>query len=1699
MDENNKQKKVFPKKTLAIIISCVLILSAAAVTVLILLNRETPVLPNDSELKETESAQNQNKTEADTSEIEPIDDLPDVNSLKVEIIPTLNTSAGIEVDTEFLVKTGINYKVGELLNCLAVKSGESYSLSESEKNGEYIMTLDAPLKYESIYRIEFTEGDNRPVSFAFQTVEGFKVTGTTPGNNAYSVPVNTGIEINFNEKIDGGANEFENYFTISPYVNGKFENVGNAYIFIPDGLKANTRYEITVRAGLKGADHGRTMNEDYNFCFWTQWEDAADSVSISNNAYETFLSDDEVFVELHATGVFLNKSYHVEIYELANSDEYLNAEKLMKNNSEVFSSRTCIDSIETELFKVGNEEYSYSYVYSYVMLNKKLPNGWYLIKITTEHENKKYELYKFIQVSPLSVYSVSIDGEMLFWVNDTSAGNPASGAVITTPQGEKNTDSDGVATIDIPSNKNKMPVTIKYNNYPEFIYETTAYKPAVIGTGNRYYHYVYTDRRAYRPTDTIDVFGVIRERYADYKITASDKVTLKIGNMLEIPVTLDNYGSFNVKIPITDMKGYLSIELCLNGVSIEWNSVNIVDYDNSKYAIDAVTDKWVYRPGEMVEVIISVETYDGTSAEGVEIMQRFGEILGTTDENGKAKLTEYAEKDYWSNNWSPHTRSIYYDVGKTENKIQYISVPYVFMPSDIMLEHEIISESEIAFKSNYIVREAIEKYVGESWYNAYYMPPDLYRGAPVNLNFAADIHKYEVVRTKTGEKYDYINKVNMPVYSYSYEDNIISSNNYTALNGEISIKNLPVSDDPYISYYIVIGYADTEGNKVTFNIWYGGNRWWYGYNQSSIKNYYFNLYNNKNENIYKLRANETGYIKLGEYNNRYEQISVTEGKILTVMCHAKNKIISTNIGSPNGTPVTFTEDGIYNVQVTGAYFNGKYIYPIYGTWIYYDYSEKTLDFDVSFDKESYAPGDEVTARIKVSDEKGEPKKTLVNISVVDESVFAEYENQADMPPRFYSSVSAYFNIEFYVSYTQHEFLNGGGAEMGDGGGDDYMVRKDFTDNPAFVSIETDDLGIATVKFKLAEKITSWRVTVHGITSDNYVGNAKKNIISSMPFAIDIVMNNEYINGDDITIIVKPQGAEYKFNKTEVMYAVQILNGETVIKSGDETNKGLFDFNAGKLPEGNYIVRVTASMSAYGVKYGDGMEKAFSVIKSGVLLPITAKERISEEQPNLRKFDIKTSPVKVTMSNYDMSFIMQTLYSCVSYSSQRTDYIAANVFGRKFTESIYNKTPLNISQSDYLGVKLGWYANKSELLYGDTDLLYAARFHACFPETAFLYDGMVNDENQFREYIYSSCLLYNDNIKGLNNMTPAFGTEFLELNRAAGYLTLAAINDPVLLEIYEQVNIIYNSKNQEKFIESYHSYMRVLYYAAALCALGDDNKAAELMEKYQISEILYNRADEQATQDMWREYINTLTLYINTRLDPDAAYKYLREKQTNKYVSDVCEKINFVRYFTFKGGTRSEIEYNLDGETKKEIFVNYDVTELVLTKEQFEALNIKQISGNTAINLSFYGSPENLNADKNKISLKKQILSRAEFLEKFKEGEYSETNANESAYYIILKFKLPDEAPRGYYKICDRLPGNMRFINSGIMMQRYENGENYFVSNPEKQFVNIYAYVHGGEEVTVVYNAVRISEADAVTEKAYISMDFDLDDIWGVSE
>ena len=91
-----------------------------------------------------------------------------------------------------------------------------------------------------------------------------------------------------------------------------------------------------------------------------------------------------------------------------------------------------------------------------------------------------------------------------------------------------------------------------------------------------------------------------------------------------------------------------------------------------------------------------------------------------------------------------------------------------------------------------------------------------------------------------------------------------------------------------------------------------------------------------------------------------------------------------------------------------------------------------------------------------------------------------------------------------------------------GEGGDQSVRFMFKDNAFFDTIKTDKNGKGKASFKLPDNLTSWRITYQGVAyqkanDDLKAGSGKINIPVKLPFFVDIIFNNIFMDGDTVCI------------------------------------------------------------------------------------------------------------------------------------------------------------------------------------------------------------------------------------------------------------------------------------------------------------------------------------------------------------------------------------------------------------------------------------------------------------------------------------------------------------------------------------------------------------------------------------------------------
>ncbi|MCL2421385.1 MAG: Ig-like domain-containing protein, partial [Defluviitaleaceae bacterium] len=1056
-------------------------------------------------------------------------------------ITALSTSdLGVATDTAFLITSDVHTLAeAHLLAYLSAGNGNSFTL-EAQPDNAFLLRFEDDLTPNQIYNLIYSPPGRQAASHAFQTADIFRVTATSPANHAHGVPYDAGIEVTFSQPLADDT-DFEAAFSIDPPVEGRFYQRDNIFIFAPYALDYSIRYTVTIAQGLVSAT-GEVLEEDHVFTFNTLWgSGSGPAFSMFGNPYETFLPWDEIFISIGLGWEFEGRDFYVSLYDMEEWEAFIAA------GIDESVTGTLIDTFELEAqdFEVDWQPVGY------LFLDRTLPVGYYMAVIRSTQEDIDITLRKFIQVSALSVYSLSIEDETVFWVNDASTGQPASGAQVSLNAGglAATTDSDGVAIIAIPEEivaeveNNRLVITIEHANHLPFAYTKPVFDRSHPQISDRFLSFIYTDRPTYRPTDTVDVFGVIQPRYG-HAHSPNDVFTLHFGNMLELPIELSRFNTFSVRVPIADMFSGVSVSVQINGEWLASRWISIADYANHSYVISGELDRLAYFLGERAEAELHVTSFAGRPVPGVQLTTHsHGEAINTTtNNNGLATASVFVPSHY--RGWMPFWGSFWFSITSEIQTSQSITLPMIVAPSDVMMEHEISGDTATITTSQVLLDNIEAHYADVSpWSN---INPDNFRGDPVDVNFTITINRYTTTRTVRTRQYDHINRRTINVYQFDTESELYRVLMGNTVDGQTIVTGLPVSNDPMIRYSIEVTYEDTQQRPVT--VWLSDQNWWPGRDavqESPVRHFSFAL------DRWMLGIGETTQVSLVENPDPWGEwrwhgsgadensVPVTQGRMITIL--ARDGVETVAVGSPRGIPITFTENLISSAVIFGAYFDGRYIFPIANfsnpPTIWFNHADRELEIELEFDQDSYRPGDEVTVTIQTS------APGQVAISVVDESSLMDRWHEVNFLQRFYQSAMANFwamRPTQFSSHTQHNIADHH-DRGGFGGEHEYAATADspadafaasdptfrdfFVDNPAFEVVETDSNGVATLTFTLADQVTSWRVTALGITEDGYAGDTRYNIISYLPFYVDLILTNEYIAGDDVAALARTFGSD----------------------------------------------------------------------------------------------------------------------------------------------------------------------------------------------------------------------------------------------------------------------------------------------------------------------------------------------------------------------------------------------------------------------------------------------------------------------------------------------------------------------------------------------------------------------------------------------
>lgn len=969
----------------------------------------------------------------------------------------------------------------------------------------------------------------------------------------------------------------------------------------------------------------------------------------------------------------------------------------------------------------GQEDYARNRV----NIEKKLEKGSYLVVAEGQSflsKEKKKDIYWF-SVSDLGIITKQDPEKMVISAVNLKKLNYEPGVVVKIYDrnsnmaliGEANTDNDGIATYYFDKEDNKEHSSLLVVAKKDEYYALNG-SYSWFYTEDKYKVYLYTERPIYRPDQTVYFKGIVRTLEPDgLKNYADEDVEVTIYNPEDEPVKklslkTNKFGSYNglVELPVTAMLGSYSIKSTIAGHSYN-NYFEVNEYRKPEYKVDVIPASKLLIGGEKATATVK-STY----------------FFGYPVTNAKVKYSVYASPDY-SLKWRLLSRPDYYsfyDDWDDDESFYYTGYDYGDSAGELVAEGYASTdengEAKISFKTKkvevkndefYSYYESMpQKYwveaevtdisrktsIGKGSFNvvsgdfALFVDPDYYVYTP-------DQDVRVKVKSIGYDKKPVSAKVTLELQRWEWDEghwaykspkNISVTETMTDKEGEgIAVLDIPESS-PTRNYRIVANSFDGAGNKIsaTTYVW--------------ISNYRFAA----------SRGDIKPKIQLTLDKKVYQPGDIA--KAMVVFPVYKPDLKMKAMISIEGTrlydykiidveaPAQMIEIPIEKKYMPNAYVSVSMVGP---KQQYYEDSKllkvspnrKFLNIDIKPNKTKYMPGDEVKYTIKVTDSYGNPVIADLSVGVVDESIYSIREDfTPDIRKFFYEKR---LNL-VQTAYSFYKSYSAGGDKI------EPKLRKDFKDTAFWsANVVTNEEGMATVKFKLPDNLTTWRTTVRLVTEDTEVSSITDNLLVTQDIIVRLALPRFYTVGDKTVLagIVH----NYTDDKQDLQLKINLPSNFTLIGKDkrvslpvqvDSNDKIRHDWEIEAKVAGDAKVQLKALSTKIS---GDAVEHPieilpFGLLKTEVKSGDTEELEISEKVegnitekvvPGSLKWNIRVSPSSAGMILGSLDYLIGYPYGCTEQTMSKflPSIVVDNVsksLGVPLSEKSYKKLPVVIDES-----------------------------------------------------------------------------------------------------------------------------------------------------------------------------------------------------------------------------------------------------------------------------------------------------------------------------------------------------------------------------------------------------------------------------------
>ena len=1333
----------------------------------------------------------------------------------IMLTPTDIDSSGLGLGTDFIMSFEEGTQVptqDEVQTNLHFNPELAFGV---EKNDEgYLIKLNEILKEGSIYEVAYNS-----VTWIFQTYEPFEVVGSLPRNEGTNVNIDAGIEMFFSHE---GA-RIQDYFTIEPEVKGGFESFGNTVVFVPKGLEPMTMYTVTLKAGLPLSGSDEILEEDYVFSFETGYGEGDVTEQKGYFSYNRILND---FSSSESKLVPINYQIYDGVLEKGMDEietkvyAYSGLDGFLEDLDNSFSVPTWrnyanpwegvdVKGLDKVATVVTTLEEAYGYE-SFVVLPDDLEKGFYVLKSTWD--DLTFET--FVQVSDLSYYGFADKDRQYYWLHELETGEPAVEALGKYHGVEATSDNGGLLSFDKTDSDNVVYSVFSYEDNETVALEPVIYDTWYGETGNSdYWKNFQTDRNLYQPNDKVYFYGFLKDRTSG---ETPEQVTVELKEQRwyydwyfggfddDLPyarTTLEVQGGFyegSIDIPGLAEGSYL-LEVSVGSQVVSSYYLQVEKYVKPDYKMTVSSDKEAIFLNEKVTFTMNTSFYEGTPVSDLDIRYNtyginYDDGMGVTDEDGNVTMS-YTPK-YQSGYQGIVYSNLYATATLPESSELYGEKNVLVFVNDIDVVTKASLEDEVGTVSvdvHSITLDRLNDGTAENQQD--------YLDQPVmGQRIEGVIYRNEWIKEQIGEYYDYNRKMVVPRYNY-YTDRTVFDQVVLITDAQgHGEKNLDLPKEANVHYDIEWTTSDSKDHTMTFNNYFGEERYFY-YRSDS-------LMIESNQDTYHVGDSLSMTLVKGDEEvsgQDYLWLGGLNG--LVMLEHSQGPKLET----------TFNQNFVPNVQMVGVVFNGnnyetsQYFYPTV------DIEDYRATLNISSDQDSYKPGDTVTVNVVGTYVDGDGNRQwmaggYVNISIVDEALFSLSDQEVATLESLYGWVDGgltgltgshnnqgmdnrygYAGMATGATMTM-DTVTEEAAEMAMGrdgganqmtmkiGGADIAVRSNFKDTAYFEGLRLDEQGRGSWTFTLPDNVTSWRVTAAGITENLYAGTNVSALKVTLPFFINTTINQTYLSGDVPYISVRGYGVDIDEN-TEIAY---LVTEETTGYSAEASGKAYEQIHLPlfELETGTYKFDVKA-MTDSGLN--DGYQETVHVYDTYQQSPVTEAYQASKGLKISTREDEMTTLVFVDSNRGQ---VIPLLYRLYYMGGDRVDYgfvsaMASQMLTQLDGMEIGEKT---ISVGDYQ-VQDGGIAL---MTYGESDIMTTALM------AGFIEDPVI--KGRVKSYLLNQ--FYSGDLE----------------DRGLALYGLASMGEAVLGEINHLADMANLSERNQ------------LYIAAAYGALGDTYMAKLIFDE-----------------------------------------------------------------------------------------------------------------------------------------------------------------------------------------------------------------------------------------------------------------------------